>query len=219
MAGTRGRRLAVALLVVDVVLLAVFGVLAVGRVQSSDDPPSPPETVASTETVVFHMPSNRVACHMDADGVVCGMNDVKVWPKVSGCPGNHVVVLDDAGARAVCATEVDVPLPDGSGRTTFGGVYFPSGTPELAYEQSRTLGSYTCESRRAGVLCRNAAGQWFNLRLADGLTKGGPDDSPPAELPADSPTSSREPASDPHDNNPLDGDPALPQEHGDPFAG
>ena len=178
MAGTRGRRWAVALLVVDVVLLAVFGTLAVRHLQGSSDTPQPP--TATTESVDFHMPSGRVACRMDATGVVCGMNDVKAWPRLTGCPGNHVVVLDGTGARAVCATDVDLALPDGASQTGYGGLSFPSGTLELAYDKSRTVGDYTCTSRQTGVLCRNAGGQWFNLRLQDGLTTGGSDDDPPS---------------------------------------
>ncbi|MCL2091837.1 MAG: hypothetical protein FWH11_11695 [Micrococcales bacterium] len=184
MAGTQGRRWAVVLMVVDVALLVVFAVLAVGHFRGTpDDPQSPPQTVAADDAVDFRMPSRRVACHMDAAGVVCGMNDVKIWPRVSGCLGDRVVVLDEAGARAVCATEVDVPRPDGAGRTSFGGAYFPSSVlssdHELDYGQGRTVGGYTCESRRTGVLCRNADGQWFNLRQSDGFTQGGRTDKPP----------------------------------------
>ena len=179
-AGTRGRRWAVVLFVVDVALLAVFGVLAVRHFQdASSSGPSQPPTVTS-QAVEFHMPSGRVACRMDAAGVVCGMNDVKAWDRVEACPANHVVVLDGTGARAVCAADVDVPLPDGTARAVYGGVAFPSSTPELAYDQKQTVGGFTCESRQTGVLCRNDAGQWFNLRLQDGLTQGGPNDDPPA---------------------------------------
>jgi hypothetical protein len=185
--GTRGRQWAVTLLAVDIALLVVFGVLAVGHFQGDpDSPASPPPTVAATEPVDFRMPSGRVACHMDATRVVCGMNDVKHWLRVEGggCPGDRVVVLDDAGVRAVCAATVDVPLPDGARRTSFGNAYFPSGTQVLEYERSRTVGGYTCQSRRAGVLCRDADGRWFNLRLQDGLTQGGRDDVPPSDPPS-----------------------------------
>ncbi len=183
MAGTRGRRWAVALMVVDVALLVVFAVLAVGHFQSGTGgaaPPSPSSSVTTDDELDFRMPSGRVACHMDDAGVVCGMNDVKAWPKVEGCPADHVVVLDQAGARPVCASTVDVPLPDGSRRSAFGGAYFPTETSELQYGASVMVAGNTCESRQAGVLCTSADGRWFNLRLQDGLTEGGPDDDPPS---------------------------------------
>ncbi len=183
MAGTRGRRWAVALMVLDVALLVVFGVLAVGHFDGTPDDlaSTPPSTAAADDATDFRMPSGRVACHMDATGVVCGMNDVKAWQKVDGCPADHVVVLDESEARPVCADTVDVPLPAGAGRTTtFGGAGFPADAPDLDYGDSVGAAGYTCESRQAGVLCTNAAGQWFNLRLQDGLTTGGPDDDPPS---------------------------------------
>lgn len=183
MAGTGGRRWAVALMVVDVALLVVFVVLAVGHFQSTsggNEPSSPPPTATTDKAADFRMPSGRVACHMDATGVVCGMNDVKAWPRVEGCPAERVVVLDETGARPVCASTVDVPLPDGSGRSAFGGAYFPTDAPDLEYGTGMGVAGYTCASRQAGVLCTNPEGHWFNLRLQDGLTEGGPDDDPPA---------------------------------------
>jgi hypothetical protein len=169
-------------MVVDVVLLVALGALAVGHFQGTPggDPSSPSSTAATDDAMDFRMPSGRVACHMDASGVVCGMNDVKAWQRVDRCPADHVVVLDEAGARPVCAGTVDLSLPDRSGRDDFGGADFPTGAPALDYGDSVSAAGYECESRRAGVLCTNPDGQWFNLRLQDGLTTGGPDDDPPS---------------------------------------
>ena len=184
----RGRGWAITLGVVDVALLTVFAVLAVGHFSGDDpdpvDPSSPPANV-STDPVAFQMPSGRVYCYMSVDGVVCGINrDIQAdktspWPRAEGCPLNHLVRLDRQDAQTVCAKDVDVPVPDEEG-TNAGGVVFWTGSERLAYGQKRAVGEFTCESRQAGVLCTNAGGQWFNLRQSDGFAHGGPDDTPPS---------------------------------------
>ena len=179
------RRWVVVLLVVDLALLAALGVLA-ARDATATVPSPPPTTTAapSDATVDFLMPSRNVACHMTADQVVCGMQQVDVrlgtWPTVRGCPGAHVVLLDVDGVQAVCPRDVSVPLPTGAKVMSYGGLFFPATAPVLDYGQKRTVGDLTCTSRQEGVLCRNAAGDWFNLRKLDGLTRGGPSDNPPS---------------------------------------
>jgi len=178
---------AITLAVVDVGLLAVFAVLATGHFHDSapDDPPSTPPANISTDPVHFHMPSKNVYCYMDVNGVVCGINrDAaaerdKPWPRIATCPINHVVRIDSQDAQVVCAADVDIPVPDGDGKSVGGAVFSVDGH-QLDYGQKQTVGDFTCESRQAGVLCTNATGQWFNLRQADGFTHGGPGEAPPA---------------------------------------
>ncbi|MCL2848869.1 MAG: hypothetical protein FWE61_02340 [Micrococcales bacterium] len=177
MLSTRGRRWATALALVDVVLVAVFAVLAVRQFGRPDATAPPPDTIV-VEPVDFTMPSGNVQCQMGPDRVVCAIANAFTWPQVT-CRADHVVVLDATGARAACANEVTVVVGDGQQTVTIGGAVFPAGAQQLEYGQTQTLSGFTCESRTAGVLCRNSAGQWFTLRVFDGLRDGGPEQTPP----------------------------------------
>ena len=119
---------------------------------------------ADSPSFLFESPSGKIVCHMTtgADGtgsVACDVESTTYAPPQS--PDCHQrwgdpFSLDQGSApNAYCHTDVMVPgTPPGHGRAV----------DMLAYGQTHTVGTITCDSEPAGITCTDSStGHFFRV--------------------------------------------------------
>lgn len=141
-----------ALLVVTALIMA-FNLLS----DSSGDPaaqPSSPAAVApsaaSTEAAPnaavqtsFASPTQNITCDMAQAGVTCIIRTLNSVPTEAGCTNavGYEVKLSASGTTTTCLSDAS-QVPD------------PSSVPQLAYDQHKEVGEYSCTSTKANVSCK-----------------------------------------------------------------
>lgn len=108
---------------------------------------------ADAKLIMFSAPSHNIGCAMDNGFARCDVAN-RTWrtpAKPRGCMldwGNGFLVERRGRGRVVCAGDT---------------VLNPRG-PVLAYGKSRSVGAFTCTSRRAGMTCSHSgSGHGFTV--------------------------------------------------------
>jgi hypothetical protein len=169
-----------ALLVVDLVLVAIFAVILFRTLSPADESPTPTPTAAQEspdpepevspeetpdedseevgEVRSFVLPSGNIHCEMTEERAFCTILAFSFEPPATpdGCDGsigNNLSVTAGESAGFVCVEGEPPPVP---GDATV-----------LEYGEQSTVGEMTCASSTNGVLCRhNPSGEGFSVARA-----------------------------------------------------
>ena len=178
--GKGGRRLSpgwIAFIALDVILVGIVIAFAIslaggdGGPDTAQDPGTvvqvPAETpdapvdepgpvVVTGESVTS--PSRNITCTIGDAGVSCGIAELAAQPApVDGCTGTtgYVATLTADGVQIPCVPSADQPRKAADG------------VPVLEYDQTKTVGSFTCTSSKTGMRCTDSGtGKGFNMAKA-----------------------------------------------------
>ncbi|MFJ2300395.1 hypothetical protein [Oerskovia paurometabola] len=133
------------------------GTSAEAPAQAPDAPVENPGPVAVTGESVTS-PSRNITCTIGEQGVSCGIAELATQPApVDGCTGTtgYLVTLTSGGVEIPCVPTADQPKKAGDDVAV------------LDYDQSKTVGSFTCTSSKTGMRCSDSeTGKGFNVAKA-----------------------------------------------------
>jgi hypothetical protein len=178
--GRSGRRLSpgwIAFIALDVILVGIVVAFAINLAggapgpapaegagtsveapaETPDAPAENPGPVAVTGESVTS-PSRNITCTIGEQGVSCGIAELATQPApVDGCTGTtgYLVTLTAAGVEIPCVPTADQPKKAGDDVAV------------LDYDQTKTVGSFTCTSSKSGMRCTDSeTGKGFNVAKA-----------------------------------------------------